>query len=140
MTIDELSFGRHEVRVVEDGYSVSREQVTLSEVAPERTLSFRLRRAPAAAPSRGAARTNKPATPAAPQSFVGTIYVDSRPRGARVLLDGKMVGVTPIRIPDVSVGSHVVRLQLEDHRDWTSSARVTSGQEARVTGSLERIR
>jgi PEGA domain len=66
--------------------------------------------------------------------------VDSRPRGARVLVDGKPVGVTPLRLPDVSIGSHVVRLELAGHRTWTSSTRVAAGQESRVTGSLEQIR
>jgi len=34
----------------------------------------------------------------------------------------------------------VVRLELTDHRAWTTSTRVTAGEQARVTGSLERIR
>jgi hypothetical protein len=72
--------------------------------------------------------------------FTGSIYIDSRPRGARVLVDGKPVGTTPMRLPEVSIGSHVVRLELEDHSAWTVSTRVAAGQEARVTGSLERIR
>ena len=74
------------------------------------------------------------------QTYTGTIYVDSRPRGARVLIDGKFMGTTPVRIPDIGIGSHVVRLQLAEHGDWTTSTRVASGQEVRVTGSLERIR
>ena len=44
------------------------------------------------------------------------------------------------RIPDVGIGSHVVRLDLAEHRPWSASARVAAGQETRVTGSLERIR
>jgi hypothetical protein len=50
------------------------------------------------------------------------------------------VGVTPLRLADVGIGSHVVRLELNDHRAWTTSTRVAAGEEARVTGSLERIR
>jgi hypothetical protein len=57
-----------------------------------------------------------------------------------VFLDGRSVGVTPVTIPDVTIGSHVVRLELADHRRWSTTARVTSGQEVRVTGSLDRIR
>jgi hypothetical protein len=133
LTIDQLPFGRHEIRVVQDGYAVVREQVTLSAAQPSRTVSYRLRRtAPAAA--------SRPATPPASQSYTGSIYVDSRPRGASVYVDGKFMGSTPMRIPDVRIGSHVVRLQLPDHGIWTTSARVTAGQETRVTGSLERIR
>jgi hypothetical protein len=139
LTIDKLPFGRHEIRIVQDGYGVEREQVTLSESRPARTLSYRLRRtAPATpAPAKPAPRA---AAPPASQSFSGSIYVDSRPRGARVLVDGKFMGTTPVRIPDIRIGSHVVRLQLAEHGDWTTSTRVSAGQETRVTGSLERIR
>ena len=70
----------------------------------------------------------------------GTVYVDSRPRGARVLIDGRLAGTTPALLPDVSAGSHVVRLELEDHKAWTTSTRVAAGQRTSVTGSLERIR
>jgi hypothetical protein len=140
LTLNDITFGTHEVRVVEDGYAVSRQEVTVSERTPSRTLSVQLKRnAPA---PRGATTTSKPPPPkpAAPKPFLGTVYVDSRPRGARVFLDGKMVGVTPIRIPDVAIGSHVIRLQLEGHRDWSTSARVVAGEEERVTGSLDPIR
>jgi hypothetical protein len=141
LTLNDVPLGTHEVRVVQEGYAVSREQVTLSAGNPNRTLSFQLKR-DTPEPARRATDPRKPpaAKPAAPQSYVGEIYVDSRPRGARVFLDGKMVGVTPIRIPDVTIGSHVIRLQLEAHRDWTTSTRVVAGQEQRVTGSLDPIR
>ena len=141
LTVSDLPLGTHELRVVQEGYVVNRQDVTLSEETPNRTVSVRLKR-DSAAPARGAADTRKPAAakPVAPESFVGEIYVDSRPRGARVFLDGKMVGVTPLRIPDVSIGSHVIRLQLEAHRDWTTSTRVVAGVEQRVTGSLDPIR
>ena len=139
LTLEKVPFGEHEIRVVRSGYAVATEDFTLSTGTPSRTLSFRLQRsAPAAAPARP--RPAPTAKPAAPQSFTGSIYVDSRPRGAQVLLDGRAVGTTPVRIPDVRIGSHVIRLQLTDHRDWTTSTRVTSGEESRVTGSLERIR
>jgi hypothetical protein len=67
------------------------------------------------------------------------LFVDSRPQGANVLLDGRNVGKTPMRLPDVRIGTHVVRLELPEHRPWSAVARVTAGQEARVTGSLERF-
>jgi hypothetical protein len=50
------------------------------------------------------------------------------------------MGTTPASIPDIPIGSHVVRLELPDHRVWTTSTRVAAGEQARVTGSLERIR
>jgi len=72
--------------------------------------------------------------------YTGSLYVDSRPRGARVLVNGKFMGTTPVRIPDVPIGSQIVRLELPNYRFWTTTTRVAAGQEARVTGSLEPIR
>jgi hypothetical protein len=139
LTVSDLRFGDHTVRVVQPGFVTAREEVSLSPTSPSRALSFRLQRtAPPPAPR----TATRPPAAAAPTSrgYLGSIYVDSRPRGARVLVDGKFMGTTPVRIPDIAIGSHVVSLQLEDHRDWTTSTRVAAAQESRVTGSLERIR
>jgi PEGA domain len=131
---------RYDVRVVQPGYATSREVVTLSAGEPSRALSFRLQRQAAAAP-RGGTSPPAAATPpsSTPQTFSGSLYVDSRPRGALVSIDGKPFGVTPLRVPEVRIGTHVVRLELPDHRIWSTTATVTAGQEQRVTGSLERI-
>jgi hypothetical protein len=146
LTLDEQPFGTYDVRVVQEGYAVATQQVELSASNPSRTLAMRLERAaparPAPTPPRAKpapARTAPPATQK-PVAYTGSMYVDSRPRGARVVLNGKVVGTTPLRLPDVAIGSHVVRLELEDHRIWSTSARVQAGQEARVTGSLDPIR
>jgi hypothetical protein len=39
----------------------------------------------------------------------------------------------------MSLGMHVVRLELADHQPWTVNTHVVAGETARVTGSLERI-
>jgi hypothetical protein len=65
------------------------------------------------------------------------LYVDSNPRGASVLLDGKNIGMTPLTLNNVSVGSHVVRIEMPGKRSWASTTRVVAGETARVTGSLE---
>lgn len=148
LTVADLRFGSHTIRVVAPGFSVAREQVTLSSSEPSRNLSVRLQRTQAGrsggargTPARGSAAPEADADSDAAQSgpFTGSIYVDSRPRGARVLIDGRFAGTTPARILDVTIGSHVVRLELADHRSWTVSTRVAAGEEARVSGSLERI-
>jgi hypothetical protein len=147
LTLDQLPFGNYAVRVVQPGYAVSSEQVSLTASEPSRTLSLRLERQAAREPARSsrpsAPPSPSPSAPAraqAPQSYSGSIFVDSRPQGARVFLDNRSVGVTPVTIPDVRIGSHVVRLELADHRHWSTTTSVASGQEARVTGSLDRIR
>lgn len=42
---------------------------------------------------------------------VGTLVVNSQPKGAKVLLDGKEIGVTPLTRADMTVGAHKVVLQ-----------------------------
>jgi len=57
---------------------------------------------------RPAARPQLP--PAAPQKATGGLQVSSTPPGAQVLLDGKVRGVTPLTLTDVSVGRHTIEL------------------------------
>ena len=148
LTLEDVPFGKYSVRVVQPGYTIAREEFVLSAGDPQRTFSVRLQ----PTPSRTPARTTSPPADARGTTrrasgesrrtgtFTGSIYVDSRPRGARVFIDRRPVGTTPLSIPDVPIGAHVVRLEMPDHRAWTTSTRVTAGEQARVTGSLERIR
>jgi serine/threonine protein kinase len=150
LSIEKLPFGQYSVRIVQPGYVVAREDFTLTGEDSSRTLSVRLqpettapraapqRPAPQPAPAAGSARP-APAEQQRPGSYTGSIYVDSRPRGAQVFVDGRAVGTTPLSVPDVAIGSHVVRLELSDHRSWSVVTRVSAGRQERVTGSLERI-
>jgi hypothetical protein len=154
LTMKALKFGPYALRVVRPGFAVVRQDVTLSASQPTRTLSIQMERqtpstAPADSRARPAARPPSVSPPIAATTgrrsvsgspSAGTIYVDSRPRGAHVFIDGRPMGTTPVSIPDISIGSHVVRLELADHRVWATSTRVAGGQETRVTGSLELIR
>ena len=67
----------------------------------------------------------------------GSILVDSRPIGASVFLDGESVGVTPVIVQDVIVGSHEVRIVGDGYRPWISTVQVEDGQRSRVAASLE---
>jgi hypothetical protein len=136
VTIDDLAFGTHTLRVIQPGYTVARQVVTLTKSEPTRTVSFKLQRSGAAAATSSAPRGA--ATPTRDR-FSGSLFVASNPPGARVFVDNRPFGTAPARIPEVSIGSHVVRLELPDHRVWSTSTRVAAGQETRVTGSLERI-
>ncbi len=136
LTLDNLQFGPYTVRVVQPGYTVAREELTLSAATPERTMAVKLRRS--SAPPQPKASATPPSGRAG--AGVGSIYVDSRPRGARVFVDGRAVGVTPLRLGDVRSGSHTVRMELADHRTWMATKYVLAGQETTFTGSLERIR
>jgi hypothetical protein len=139
LTLDDLAFGKYVVRVVEPGYQVARQEISLSPATASRTMSVKLRRsATSSRPREEAPAAASQTTPPVPST--GEIFVDSRPQGARVSIDGKPFGTTPVRVPGQTVGSHTVRLELADHAPWTSPAQVIPGKTVRVTGSLERIR
>jgi eukaryotic-like serine/threonine-protein kinase len=61
--------------------------------------------------------------------------VDSRPPGARVTVDGRDVGVTPVTIP-VAAGEHTVRFEMAGYQPVATTARVEPGARARVAVSL----
>ncbi len=147
LTLTKLPLGKYAVRIVQPGYRVEREDVTLTSQDTSHSMNVRLTReasSKAELPSKGASRGSE-ASDLPPKGgsheaggFTGSLFVDSRPQGANVLLDGQNVGRTPLRLGTVKIGTHVVRLELPEHRPFSSVARVAAGQEVRVTGSLER--
>jgi len=64
--------------------------------------------------------------------------VESRPAGAKVFIDGKLSGTTPLVLPQIGAGEHAVRLEHDGYQRWSSSVRVMSGERNRVTASLEK--
>ena len=67
----------------------------------------------------------------------GSVFVDSRPTGASVFVDGESVGLTPLLVSDVLVGSHEIRIVGDGYRPWFSTVLVVDGQRSRVAASLE---
>jgi serine/threonine-protein kinase len=136
LTLEHLALGRYVVRIVQPGYHVAQEEFALGAHDADRTFSAKLE--PNVSASKRETAAPKSSVPAAPAGgFFGALYVDSRPRGATVLLDGKNIGVTPMSLAEVPIGSHVVRVELAGKRPWMSTTTVTAGQTARVTMSLE---
>ena len=43
------------------------------------------------------------------------LSINSKPEGARVMLDGKLQGKTPLQLDDVSTGEHKISLDLKDY-------------------------
>ena len=94
-------------------------------------------------PERPSSRRTPPPLPPPPASatsgrYQGGLTVDSRPTGARVFLDGRLVGTTPLTIAAVPAGEHAIRLERDGYRRWSSSVRVVAAEQNRVTASLER--
>ena len=101
---------------------------TRARPAPRCRSSWRA----SAAPS-GPAAGRRPGRAPRPAS----LRVESRPSGAAVLIDGRVVGTTPLQISDLEPGAHQVRLELPGHRPWATTATVVAGQSVRVAASLE---
>jgi hypothetical protein len=53
------------------------------------------------------------------------------------VIDGHVVGTTPLLISDLEPGQHQVRLELPGHRPWATTATIVAGQSVRVAASLE---
>jgi hypothetical protein len=66
----------------------------------------------------------------------GSIEILSRPSGADVALDGRIVGQTPLTIPRVEEGTHVIGIELSGFSRWATSVRVEAGKPTRVGASL----
>ena len=76
-------------------------------------------------------------TTPAPASGPGSVQVISRPAGAQVILDGRLVGRTPLMIADVTPGEHSIRLELSGFQQWATTVDVKPGGAQRVAASLE---
>ena len=72
------------------------------------------------------------------ESQLGVLHVESRPRGAQVLLDDRPVATTPFRLYRVPLGSHTVRIELEGYKPFSTSVNLEKGTlPVRVAASLE---
>ena len=77
--------------------------------------------------------------PVADARFSGSLAIDSTPGQARVFLNGEAVGVTPLLLTKLPVGSRAIRLEAEGHTSWSSSVRVVSDQDTRVHVTMSRL-
>jgi hypothetical protein len=70
--------------------------------------------------------------------YRGSLAIESDPPGARVSVDGRVVGATPIVLKDVAAGSRVVRVESHGYELWSTAARVVADQQTRVIATLQR--
>jgi hypothetical protein len=89
--------------------------------------------APVVPVERGVARISQPRSEPLRSA---AIVVVSRPSGASVTIDGRRVGATPVVMPSVAAGTHVVRIQRPGYRPWVTRVHVAEGARARVAASL----
>lgn len=116
-----LSPGFHQVRLSLQGFQDWSGQV---QVTPDATTTV--------SQTLLATPTDRPTV--APGT--GTLQVSSSPAGAQVFLDNAYMGITPLTLPGVSTGSHLVLLKLPAYSDWEVSAQVAAEQTTPVTAIL----
>ena len=121
VTVSDLAFGAHTVVVARPGYVPRTERVTLSMRDAVRQLTVELR----------------PGMEVR-DAHLGSVYVDSRPRGARVSIDGRLVGTTPLSVPELAAGEHRVQVELAGYLTHASMVTVRGGEQSRVTVTLGR--
>jgi serine/threonine-protein kinase len=122
LTVRDLSLGTHDVQVARPGHVPESGRVTLGAQAPVRTLSFTL------APGLDAAGR-----------ATGAVDVESRPRGARVVVDGRFVGQTPLRVAELRPGDHRITLELGGYQSVTSRVTVNAGKSSMLRLTLQAV-
>lgn len=130
LSVPNLPAGAYVVRISRQGYVTAERRVRIRTAQPTQPIDVDLvvtRAVRAVAPR-----------PAAPEPTNGSLMVDSRPAGAQVFVDGKLVGTTPLLLDAVRAGRHGVRLELNGFTPWTMTAPVSGGERSRISGSLER--
>lgn len=120
-TVRDLPFGTYNVTVSRAGYTTRIQRVTLSRRQPARDITVDL----------------VPLAPAPSTATTGSVYIDTRPSGAQVTIDGRVVGTAPMRVPDLAPGSHTIRFDLAGHKSLTTTVVVRAGQQVPVRVSLE---
>ena len=69
----------------------------------------------------------------------GTLIVNSTPEGARLFVDGEERGVTPATVPELTTGSHPIRLELAGYQPHEGSVEVRASRTTSVTQPLETV-
>jgi hypothetical protein len=71
-----------------------------------------------------------------PNGFRGGLSLTSNPAGAQVVLNGKVVGQTPVVLKDLPVGSRGIVVRHDGYSPWSASVRVVADQLTTVKANL----
>ena len=126
LSLRDISFGTHSLEVSRAGFETVEREVTVSE--RENVVPVGVELAPADGSS----------TPGLSTPAPGSLAVQSRPSGARVTVDGRSAGVTPL-VVSLPIGRYQVRIEGDGYQSWVTNVEVTSDERAQVNASLERL-
>ena len=126
LSLRDISFGTHRLEVSRAGFETVEREVTVSE--RENVVPVGVELVPADGSS----------TPGLSTPMPGSLAVQSRPSGARVTVDGRSAGVTPL-VVSLPIGRYQVRIEGDGYQSWVTNVEVTSDERAQVNASLERL-
>lgn len=70
-------------------------------------------------------------------SGLGSIVIDSKPKGATVFVDGRKFGRAPLTIRGIASGSRQIRVEMKGYSSWSQSVSVENGKERFVKAALQ---
>lgn len=70
--------------------------------------------------------------------FRGSLAVRSAPDGARVFVNGALVGSTPLVLDNLAVGSRAIRIEADGYKGWSAATRIVANQQTRLSATLAR--
>ena len=123
ISVSGVSFGKHRIEVNLDGYNAQVQEVVLSPLSSVGAVGLKLDLAGIDL------RTS---------ASVGSMFVDSHPIGAHVIVDDRVFGETPLVISELVLGMHHVRIELDGYRVWETTVEVKLSEQVRVAASLDR--
>jgi serine/threonine protein kinase len=130
LAVHDLPFGSYTIHLARDGYAAVDRQERLTAKRPIASLAVTLK------PAR--AGSEEPAAGQARGESRGQIAVESRPSGARVFVNDRLAGSTPLGIPALPAGPAKVRIEMDGYRTWATTVDVKAGERTLVTASLDR--
>ena len=133
LALRDLELGSYNIRVAREGYAADERTLQLTARRPTTSTTINLR---AIATNRNVQGSPAKAVGDA-SAAVGGLDVQSRPAGARVFVNDRLAGATPIAIPGLPAGDATVRIEKDGYIPWTATVRVSAGEETAVRASLE---
>lgn len=115
MIIADLPFGKHTVKLQLKGYQDLQQEVEITAETSSLNVPVTLEKA-------------------VPQ--VGTLVIESTPPGAAIIINKKVVGVTPKTMTNMKASKYTVLLKLDGHEDYTGTVRVKTDETATLQASL----
>ena len=112
--LDELTLGEHDVRVTKEGFLPLEERFEISEADANEPLLFALQ----------------------PERI--SLFLESVPSGARVVINGEPSGTTPLEDFELAPGQHEIQVGRRGYETWRSVVVSQAGETVNLVARLRR--